>query len=68
MARSIKNNFNNFRRNNMKKIILALVLTVSTIGMASAEITISTLGDATYISNGTTTITCGTLGGVTRCN
>jgi hypothetical protein len=52
----------------MKKIILALVLAVSTIGMASAEITISTLGDATYISNGTTTITCGTLGGVTRCN
>ena len=52
----------------MKKIILALVLAVSTVGMASAEVTISRMGDATYIQSGSKTIVCGTIGDVTRCN
>ena len=51
----------------MKKIILALVLTVSTIGMASAT-TINRLGDFTYINSGSTHITCSNVGSTTYCN
>jgi len=52
----------------MKKIILALVLTVSTIGMASATTTITRMGDFTYINSGSTTVTCSNMGSTTYCN
>ena len=51
----------------MKKIILALVLTVSTIGIASAT-TITRIGEFTYINSGSTNITCSNIGNTTYCN